>query len=32
MMPILVKSDDARSGKKAKVQHRWLAEAQESMG
>ena len=24
MMPILVKSDDVRSGRKAKVRHGWL--------
>ena len=31
MMPILVISDDARSGRKAKVRHGWLRAAQESM-
>ena len=31
MMPILVKSDDVRSGKKAKVPHGRLLAAQESM-
>ena len=32
MMPILVKSDDVRSGRKAKVHHSQLQAAQESMG
>ena len=32
MMPILVKSDDVRSGRKAKAPHGWLRAAQESMG
>ena len=32
MMPILVKSDEVRSGRKAKVHHGWLLVAQESMG
>ena len=32
MMPILVKSDDVRSGRKAKVLLGWLQVAQESMG
>ena len=32
MMPILVKSDDVRSGRKAKAHLGWLWEAQESMG
>ena len=32
MIPILVKSDDVRSGRKAKIRHRRLRPAQESMG
>ena len=32
MMPILVKSDDVRTGRKAKVPHGRLRAAQESMG
>ena len=32
MMPILVKSDDVRSGTKAKPRHVQLRAAQESMG
>ena len=32
MMPILVKSDDVRSGRKAKVRQGRLRVAQESMG
>ena len=32
MMPILVKSDDVRSGRKAKARHGRLQAAQESMG
>ena len=32
MMPILVKSDDVRSGRKAKVRHGRLRVVQESMG
>ena len=32
MMPILVKSDDVRSGRKAKARHGRLWVAQESMG
>ena len=32
MMPILVKSDDVRSERKAKVHHGWLQAAQESIG
>jgi len=31
-MPILVKGDDIRSGRKAKARHGWLRLAQESMG
>ena len=32
MMPILVKSDDVRSGRKAKARHVQLRAAQESLG
>ena len=32
MMPILVKSNNVRSGRKAKAHHGWLWAAQESMG
>ena len=32
MMPILAKTDDIRSGRKAKVHQGWLWVAQESMG
>ena len=32
MMPILVKGGDVRSGRKAKVRHKQLRAAQESMG
>ena len=32
MMPILVKSDDVRSARKAKAHHSWLWAAQKSMG
>ena len=32
MMQILVKSDDVRSGRKAKAHQGWLRAAQESMG
>ena len=32
MMPILVKSDDVRSGRKAKARHGRLRAAQESIG
>ena len=32
MMPILVKSDDVRSGRKAKAHHRRLRPSRESMG
>ena len=31
-MPLLVKGDDVKSGTKANTGHRWLREAQESMG
>ena len=31
MMPILVKNDDVRSGRKAKACHGWLQPAQESV-